>query len=122
MSSRNIALGKKGEDAAADHLARLGYAVRAHNVRTPYGELDLIAANGDGTVFVEVKSRRSRTHGLPEEAVTARKKSRLLASAQHYLQANGLSDSPWRIDVVAVEYDRSGSVKRIEVFENAVGG
>lgn len=122
MTLRNTVLGKMGEDAAAVHLSRLGYVIRARNVRTPCGELDLIAADGESTVFVEVKTRRSRTHGLPEEAVTARKKSRLLASAQHYLQGKGLSDSSWRIDVVAVEYDRSGVVKRIEVFENAVSG
>ncbi len=122
MTVQNKELGKMGEDAAAGHLALLGYVIRARNVRTPCGELDLIAADGECTVFVEVKTRRSRTHGLPEEAVTARKKSRLLASAQHYLQRTGLSDYPWRIDVVAVEYDRSGTVKRIEVFENAVSG
>jgi putative endonuclease len=120
MTLQNNLLGKKGEDAAAGHLARLGYTIGAHNVRTPYGELDLIAACGEWTVFVEVKTRRSRTHGLPEEAVTARKKKSLLASAQHYLQERSLSDSPWRIDVVAVEYGRSGALERIEVIENAV--
>lgn len=115
-------LGRKGEAAAAGHLTSLGYVVRARNVRTPYGELDLIAVHGDSTVFVEVKTRRSRTHGLPEEAVTARKKSHLTASAQYYLQKHGLSAMPWRIDVVAVECDGAGNVRRIEVFENAVFG
>jgi putative endonuclease len=122
MTRRSNALGKLGEDAAAVHLDRLGYAIRARNVRTPFGELDLVAGHGESTVFIEVKTRRSRTRGLPEEAVTARKKIRLTASAQYYLQEKGLSDSPWRIDVVAVEYDRSGRMKRIEVFENAVTG
>jgi putative endonuclease len=104
MTRRNILVGKKGEDIAAGHLARQGYAVRGRNV------------------FVEVKTRRSRTYGLPQEAVTARKKRRLAASARHYLQENGISDSPWRIDVVAVECDGTGTVERIEVFENAVTG
>jgi putative endonuclease len=122
MTRGSNALGKLGEDAAAVHLVRLGYAIRARNVRTPFGELDLVAGDGESTVFIEVKTRRSRTRGLPEEAVTARKKIRLTASAQYYLQEKGLSDSPWRIDVVAVEYDRSGRMKRIEVFENAVTG
>jgi putative endonuclease len=122
MAIRNQTLGREGENAAAEHLARLGYAVRGRNVRTPYGELDLIVGDGDNTIFVEVKTRRTRTHGLPEEAVTGRKRRRLLASAQHYIQERGLADSPWRIDVVAVECGPSGTVERIEVFENAVGG
>ena len=67
-----------------------------------------------------MKTRRSRTHGLPEEAVTPRKKARLLAAAQYYLQQRGMIDTPWRIDVVAVEFDRSGILKRLEVIENAV--
>jgi putative endonuclease len=122
MTRRNILVGKKGEDIAAGHLARQGYAIRGRNVRTPFGELDLVVTRGGWTVFVEVKTRRSRTYGLPQEAVTARKKRRLAASARHYLQENGISDSPWRIDVVAVECDGTGTVERIEVFENAVTG
>jgi len=120
MTLRNKVLGNKGEDAAADHLSRLGYKITARNVRTPYGELDLIASLEESTIFVEVKTRRSRTHGLPEEAITTRKKNHLLASAQHYLQEKGLSEVPWRIDVVAVEYGGAGTMERIEVFENAV--
>ena len=122
MALRKDLLGRKGEEAAARHLASLGYTIRARNVRTPYGEVDLIAVRGESTVFVEVKTRRSRTYGLPEEGVTARKRRRLTASAQYYLQDHGLSATPWRIDVVAVECDRAGTVKRIEVFENAVTG
>jgi putative endonuclease len=120
MTLRNKALGKKGETFAADYLSRSGYEIIARNVRTPFGELDLIAAREGCTVFIEVKTRRSRTHGLPEEAVTARKRNRLLNCAQYYLQQQGDLETPWRIDVVAVECDRSGSVQRIEVHENAV--
>ena len=121
-SAQNKSLGNLGEEAAAGHLVRAGYEIIARNVRTPYGEVDLIANYAGFTVFLEVKTRRSRSHGLPEEAVTSRKQSRLLASAQHYLQERGLLDSPWRIDVVAVEYGRAGNLERIEVFENAVSG
>ena len=120
MASRNKILGERGETAAADRLREMGYEILDRNVRTPFGELDLIAAQKETTVFVEVKTRRSRTHGLPEEAVTARKKNRLLESAQYYLQQRGLLETPWRIDVVAVEYGPAGTLRRIEVFENAV--
>jgi putative endonuclease len=122
MALGNSLLGKKGEDAAAEHLAGRGYTILARNVRTPSGELDLVAQAGEFLVFVEVKTRRGRSHGLPEEAITPRKKSHLLGSAQYYLQENGRMESPWRIDVVAIEYSRTGALERIEVFENAVSG
>jgi putative endonuclease len=120
MTKDTKLLGRRGEDAAAKHLAQTGYTVIARNHRTPFGEVDLIASHGEFIVFVEVKTRRNRTYGLPEEAITASKKKRLLASAQHFLQQRDLPNTPWRIDVVAVEYDRSGRLERIEVFENAV--
>ncbi len=122
MASGNNLLGKKGEDAAADHLSGKGYTILGRNVRTPSGELDLVATAGEFLVFIEVKARRGRSHGLPEEAITRRKKKHLLASAQYYLQENGGMDQPWRIDVVAIEYGRTGLLERIEVFENAVSG
>jgi putative endonuclease len=118
--SGNKLLGNRGEEAAAAHLVRLGYEILARNIRTPYGELDLLARREESTVFFEVKTRRNRTHGLPEEAITPRKRNHLLASAQYYLQQRALCEVPWRIDVVAVEFDSSGVLKRLEVFENAV--
>lgn len=54
------ALGKLGEQLAAAHLERLGFRIVARNARTRYGEIDLIAFNGEALVFVEVKSRRAR--------------------------------------------------------------
>jgi putative endonuclease len=122
MKDWNRQVGKKGEDAAARLLAERGYRILARNVRTPAGELDLVAALGEFTVLVEVKARHNRSHGLPEEAVNSAKKRRLLASAQYYLQEHGLLDSPWRIDVVALEYDPAGEIERFEVIENAVTG
>ncbi len=122
MSGWNKQTGRQGEDAAARLLAQRGYQVIARNVRTPSGELDLIAVHGEFTVFVEIKTRHGRGHGLPEEAVTPAKKTRLRAAAQHFLQERGLMDTPWRIDVAALELDRCGRIQRFEVFENAVGG
>jgi putative endonuclease len=122
MSADNRTTGKQGEDAAARRLSELGYEILARNHRTPCGELDLVARRADMLVFVEVKTRRSRSHGLPEESITARKRAHLLSAAQHYLQTHGESAAAWRIDVVAVETDAAGAVRRFEVFENAVHG
>ncbi len=54
------ALGRLGEQLAATHLERLGFAILARNARTRYGEIDLIAFDGHTLVFAEVKTRRAR--------------------------------------------------------------
>ena len=113
---RNQRLGHWGEEAASTYLIEHGYEIIARNVRTPYGEIDLVAVTQDITVFVEVKARSSRSLGPPEIAVTPRKQKHMLASAAHYAQANGVDH--WQIDVIAVQ--RSASGTEIMHFENAV--
>jgi putative endonuclease len=113
-------LGIKGEDLAASYLARQGYRVIARNHRTPLGELDLIAADGPETVFVEVKTRVGGRESTPEEAVNGRKVERLARLAEAYLIASGRQDAMWRIDVVAVVVDGVGQLRRLDHLRNAV--
>jgi len=60
-TDRRIRLGRHGELLAAAHLRALGFEILAHNERTRYGEIDLIAFDGDTLVFAEVKTRRARS-------------------------------------------------------------
>jgi putative endonuclease len=110
-------LGRWGEALAAEYLVQQGYTIVARNVRTPYGELDLVSRQGDVTVFVEVKTRASATLGQPEISVTRRKQEHLLAAAQHYLLANPALDGAWRIDVVAIVRRRAAPPEIVH-FEN----
>ena len=114
--ARNQRIGKWGEDAASAFLTDLGYQIVERNVRTPHGEIDILARQDDFWVFVEVKARTSATLGPPEIAVGPRKQAHMLASAEHYAQAHAIDH--WRIDVVAVE--RVGADTKIMHFENAI--
>ncbi|MBN1148891.1 MAG: YraN family protein [Anaerolineales bacterium] len=131
MKTARQTLGNWGESLAADYLRQRGYTILERNVRTPHGEIDLIARQarlpragenqvGMVTVFVEVKTRSSGSFGLPEEAVTARKQERLLASAQAYLQNHPELEGDWRVDVIAIQRSRSSRAPLITHFENAV--
>jgi len=126
LSQTRQELGRWGEDLAAEYLLKQGYAVIARNVRTPYGELDLVVQqssqateNETVTVFVEVKTRTSSAYGFPEEAITPRKQIILISASQHYLQEHPDLEDDWRIDVIAIERypDRSPIINH---FENAV--
>jgi putative endonuclease len=116
-SPRNRLVGQWGERAAATYLMEQGYEVLAFNVRTPHGEIDLVARRGEITLFVEVKTRTSSRLGLPEESVTPRKQQHMLAAGTHYAAEQGIDH--WQIDVIAVE-GRPGSIPVLTHFENAI--
>lgn len=112
--------GDFGERVAAAHLEAKGYAILERNWSVREGEIDLIASRGSELIFVEVKSRRGRSMGLPEEAITGRKAAHLRAAAAAYLQAHPESPPNQRIDAVVIELDAKGRVLRVEQIENAV--
>ena len=116
MRRRNQRVGRWGEQAAADYLTAHGYEILARNVRTPHGEIDLIARIENVTVFVEVKARTSKSFGPPEFAVNPRKMAHMLESAQSYAQQNQVDH--WQVDVVAVEMVEGKP--EIMHFENAL--
>ena len=116
-AARNQKIGQWGEAAAAAYLLEHGFELIAVNVRTPYGEIDLVARREDVTLFVEVKTRTSARLGPPEEAVTARKQQHMLAAGAHYAAEHGIDH--WQIDVIAVE-GQPGSTPTLTHFENAV--
>ncbi|MFH0942353.1 MAG: YraN family protein [Chloroflexota bacterium] len=117
---RRREIGVLGEKIARDFLLKKGYAVIARNYRCPYGEIDIIARDGDYLVFVEVKTRTSPGLGHPEESVTAAKRAKLRQVALHYLQNNDDSPADWRIDVVAIELDHQARPERISLIKDAV--
>ena len=118
MNRRDV--GALGERIAAEHLAGLGYVILERNFRAKEGEIDIVAEKDDYLVFVEVRTKRSLSFGTPEASLSARKRARLIAVAQAYME--GREDLPpsWRIDVVAIELGLGGNVSRLEVIENAI--
>lgn len=94
-----------------------GYELIDKNARTPYGEIDLVARRDGVAVFIEVKTRTTRSMGLPEEAVTPRKQAHMRAAAEHYAAEHAIDF--WQVDVLAVE-GKPGKPARIEHFENVL--
>jgi Holliday junction resolvase-like predicted endonuclease len=117
---RSSFVGRHAETVAAGHLRFLGYEVLETNYRTRLGEVDIIALQGGTLVFCEVRARRPSVYGTAEESLTPTKRARLVAAAQDYLQAAEGRWKDWRMDLVAIELDRTGNVRRIRIVENAV--
>ena len=110
-------IGSRGEDVAADVYRRRGYRVVARNWRCRLGELDLVVERGGVLVFCEVKSRRQSVFGGGFEAVTGRKRAKLRAVAEAFLQASGSRPQAIRFDVASVAV--RGARSTVELFEDA---
>jgi putative endonuclease len=120
VSKSRVNLGRRGEELAAEELYRQGYSVVSRNWRCRWGEVDLVAQRDVAWTFFEVRTRRGRSFGTPEESITEAKLERMIDVAQMYLAEHDINahDVDWRLGIVAVEMDRTGRLMRIDVYEN----
>ncbi len=100
--SSHLSFGRRGEDLAASYLAKKGLLLVERNVRTPYGEIDLILLDGEVVVFTEVKTRSASTFGGPRSAVNSKKRRRISMAAQSFLIRKGWQDRAARFDIVGI--------------------
>lgn len=101
---------------AADFLTAKGLRVIERNYRCRLGEIDLVAREGETTVFVEVRQRASSAFGGAAASITAAKRQRLLRAARHYLAS--LRTLPQcRFDALLIQ----GDPPQIEWVRNAFG-
>lgn len=110
-------IGRIGEEAVCEYLENKGYTITETNYHSRYGEIDIIASDGEYTVFVEVKTRGGRGFANPCEFVDARKQKKIMTTAVLYMQKNEL-DTAMRFDVAEVIYNKN-AVREINYIENA---
>lgn len=101
MNKREV--GKAYEKRAEDYLKEQGFCILERNFRVRQGEIDLIGYHRNELVFVEVKYRKDKRKGLPEEAVTPAKQRQISKVAEFYLMLHPLAGGrACRYDVVAI--------------------
>ena len=118
MSTAKSLLGRKAEDLAAVQLRGLGYKIAETNFRCRYGEVDIVAWDGDTLAFVEVRSHRTSDFGSPAESIGPRKQARLCLAAYVYLEQREVPDANCRFDVVEVMFSE-GREPEITLIKDA---
>lgn len=118
-------LGRAGENAAAAMLRYKGMEIIQRNCRTPRAELDIIARDGVTLVFVEVKTLYRRDLNRPSkfrplDNLTRSQRRRIRRGALYYMFMLGHARIRYRVDVVEVEYTRTGA-GMIRHHRNAFG-
>jgi putative endonuclease len=106
-----------GERLALKKIKRLGYKFIAKNYRCPFGEIDLIAKDGDCLVFIEIKTRKGRSTGYAKEAIDKRKMRQISKVALAYMKANNCNDIKSRFDVIAINI--KDNKNEIEIIPDA---
>ncbi len=115
--ARRTKIGRDAERGAASFLDRRKYRILETNYRCRYGEIDIIALDGETLVFVEVRARTSEVYGTPEESVDRRKQRRISMCALNYVSQRGLDEVEARFDVVVAR--SVGKRTKYELFRNA---
>lgn len=112
-------IGKKGENIAANYLAKKGYQIIDRNFRSCRGEIDIIAKKQELIVFAEVKNYAKSNWLNPRESINYKKKRNLLYTAQFYLLSRGYKDINCRFDLLVV-VNSAYSKLDIEHIENVI--
>lgn len=112
-------LGDRGERAAVKFLKQQGYRILAKQHRSDFGEIDVIAQEGETTVFVEVKTRTSTNDGQPFEAVDLRKQEKLTRAALAWLKKHRRLEQPARFDIVSILWPEQGGEPQLTHYRNA---
>ena len=115
---QNQITGQEGEDLAADFLKKQGYKIIERNFKKPQGDIDIVAMDDNTVVFVEVKTRKTRTFGLPVEAITPWKVRKLIQSAHVYMMLHPNLPESLRIDIVSIDYAQNPTNPAIELIKN----
>jgi putative endonuclease len=108
--------GDAAEELVAERLEAAGWRVLGRNVHVGRQELDLVAVDPGppaALVVIEVRWRRRRDFGLPEETVDHRKRTRIRQAAYGLLDRADLPHLPLRFDLVVVEPSREGGPPRV---------
>ena len=117
MKTQNRQTGRLAEDMAVDALIKKGFQILERNISNRFGEIDIIAKDGDILVFVEVKAKKGIEFGMPEEMVNAHKLNKVRHMATIYMNGESL---PCRIDVVAIVLSDSNDLVRLNHYQNVV--
>lgn len=115
MTTKEI--GDFGEEMACSYLEKQGITVLKRNFHAKFGEIDIIAKDGETIVFAEVKTRLSKDYGTPSEFVDFRKQEKIIQTALYYL---GNDDTDMRFDVIEVMYKLSGDAMTVKEINHII--
>ncbi|MFN3698757.1 MAG: YraN family protein [Dictyoglomus sp.] len=117
MNNKDVA--KIGEDFTELFLKKRGFKIIEKNFRTSFGEIDIIAQKNGLLIFVEVKTRKSISYGMPIEAINEKKQNRIKKIAENFIRDKRIKFNEIRFDVMSVILSAQGEISKWEYIPNA---
>ena len=121
MFGNRVDLGKVGEKLALAFLVKRGYEIIERNFWCPFGEVDIIAKDGQTVSFIEVKTRKSTLFGMPFESIVKKKQGHLVRASNFYLNRKGILDADCRFDVISVLFEKDCKAATVKLLKDAFG-
>lgn len=108
----DAALGRRGEDLAHRYLRSKGLTILSRNYRPGGGdaEVDIVARDGETTVFIEVKTRSSAEYGTPDRAIGTEKQKNIVRAARAFATRAGIEWEQVRFDTISIVLTKSPSI------------
>ncbi len=104
--AKHTITGRVGETYAVSFLMQHKYKIISTNFRSKFGEIDIIAKDGNQFVFVEVKTRSSTVFGTPADAITPKKLQLVIKAAEYFILVNNHVQN-YRVDAIEVFMTRN---------------
>ena len=114
-------IGKIGEEIAVKYLRKEGYYIVERNYRNKFGEIDIIAAKNDYTIFIEVKSRSSENYIELAHSLYYKQIHHLRRAAIFYFAEKNIHLSSIRFDLIALKIDPAArKIDKLKHFKNII--
>jgi len=120
VSKNKRSKGNFAEQIAVNYLKRMDYKVLERNYQKRIGEIDIVSAQADTIVFVEVKSLTTESILALEQTISALKKHKLIKICQYWLSEHNKSNANWRIDFIGIVVDIYGELRKLKHLPNAI--
>ncbi|KJJ83302.1 Uncharacterized protein family UPF0102 domain protein [Candidatus Omnitrophus magneticus] len=116
----NFQIGRAGEKIACRFLLAKNYQIIEKNFITPFGEIDIIARDGNYIVFIEIKTRSTEYFGCPLSGITEYKQKNILRNAAYYIKSKSSGEKNFRIDAIGITLDQQMNPIMIKHVENII--
>ena len=113
-------VGHFGEKLAQDYLKRKGYKIVDINIKTGYKEIDIVAHKKELLVFVEVKTRTSKSFGEADEGIGYYKLKNLKKAIAYYLSHSGGYNQNFRLDLIAIDLNRRTKIAHLKHYKEII--
>jgi len=118
MTTLKKTIGNFGEKLACDYLIRKGYQIFANNTKVGQKEIDIIAAIGGLTVFIEVKTSISESDSLSNEALSRGQITTIKKAIQRFCFLNHINLNRTRFDYISITLYRQSKSAKIRHYKD----